>query len=220
MAEQPGRHPAFDFIGGNAALDFSNTLGGLRGGTTHEHLRGYSDLAAWAVQASLLDRRTARSLRRTAKRKPQVSGRVFARSLAAREALYAVFSAAAARENAPTAALDLINGELSAALSRLRIKPIHEGFVWELPGDDAALDLPLWAVVREAAELLTSNRLGQVRECSGDACSWLFLDTTRNHSRLWCDMRGCGNRAKVRRHRTRHRRPSEPLGDIRSKTRL
>ena len=47
---------------------------------------------------------------------------------------------------------------------------------------------------------------GFIRECDGDTCGWLFLDTTRNHSRRWCDMRGCGNRAKVRRHRQKQRR--------------
>jgi predicted RNA-binding Zn ribbon-like protein len=28
----------------------------------------------------------------------------------------------------------------------------------------------------------------------------LFLDTSRNRSRRWCDMKDCGNRAKVKRH--------------------
>lgn len=92
---------------------------------------------------------------------------------------------------------------MPAALGRMRIKSTEEGFVWELSGGDPALDLPLWSVIREAAELLTSGRLAQVRECAGDACSWLFLDTTKNHSRRWCSMRGCGNRARVRRHRAK-----------------
>ncbi|MGA2590961.1 MAG: CGNR zinc finger domain-containing protein [Bryobacteraceae bacterium] len=36
-------------------------------------------------------------------------------------------------------------------------------------------------------------------------CGWMFLDTTRNRSRQWCDMRDCGNRAKVRRFREKRR---------------
>ena len=31
-------------------------------------------------------------------------------------------------------------------------------------------------------------------------CTWIFLDETKNHSRRWCSMRDCGNRAKARRH--------------------
>jgi predicted RNA-binding Zn ribbon-like protein len=39
-----------------------------------------------------------------------------------------------------------------------------------------------------------------VRICSSDGCDWLFFDQTRNRSRRWCEMKGCGNRAKARRH--------------------
>jgi predicted RNA-binding Zn ribbon-like protein len=45
-------------------------------------------------------------------------------------------------------------------------------------------------------------------------CRWSFYDNTRNGSKRWCLMtaagpgsRGCGNIAKVRRHRERARRP-------------
>jgi predicted RNA-binding Zn ribbon-like protein len=33
----------------------------------------------------------------------------------------------------------------------------------------------------------------------------MFLDLSRNHSRRWCDMTSCGNRAKARRYYTRHK---------------
>jgi predicted RNA-binding Zn ribbon-like protein len=44
-----------------------------------------------------------------------------------------------------------------------------------------------------------------VRQCGGESCGWLFLDTSRNRSRQWCDMRDCGNLAKVRRFRERQK---------------
>jgi predicted RNA-binding Zn ribbon-like protein len=40
-----------------------------------------------------------------------------------------------------------------------------------------------------------------VRLCADASCAWLFLDTTRNRTRRWCDMKECGNRNKVRRFR-------------------
>jgi predicted RNA-binding Zn ribbon-like protein len=46
-----------------------------------------------------------------------------------------------------------------------------------------------------------------MRECGGSACTWLFLDHSRNRSRRWCSMETCGNRAKAHRH---YRRKSEP----------
>jgi len=69
--------------------------------------------------------------------------------------------------------------------------------------EGAALERVLWSVTLTAADLLTSGDLSQVRLCDGEDCGWLFLDTSRNHSRHWCDMKDCGNRAKVRRFRTR-----------------
>ena len=31
-------------------------------------------------------------------------------------------------------------------------------------------------------------------------CDWLFVDQSKNRSRLWCDMAVCGNRAKAKTH--------------------
>lgn len=51
----------------------------------------------------------------------------------------------------------------------------------------------------DAAVLLTSaERLRRVGACQ--ECRWLFVDSTRNHSRHWCDPADCGNRARQRRH--------------------
>ena len=59
----------------------------------------------------------------------------------------------------------------------------------------------LWPVVQSAVDLMTSPELDRVGQCADDrGCGWLFVDTTKNRSRRWCDMRDCGNRAKARRH--------------------
>ena len=61
------------------------------------------------------------------------------------------------------------------------------------------LDSLLWQIARSAADLLASEQLPFVRACSSKECEWFFLDTSKNHHRRWCDMKRCGNRAKVRR---------------------
>ena len=61
----------------------------------------------------------------------------------------------------------------------------------------------LWPIIRSSADLLVSDELELVKICDNDECRWLFLDTSRNHRRRWCDMKVCGNRAKVRRFRAR-----------------
>jgi predicted RNA-binding Zn ribbon-like protein len=42
------------------------------------------------------------------------------------------------------------------------------------------------------------GELSRLRICPN--CRWLFLDRSRNASRVWCDMAVCGNRRKARRH--------------------
>jgi predicted RNA-binding Zn ribbon-like protein len=57
------------------------------------------------------------------------------------------------------------------------------------------------------ADLMHRQQPSGLRRCDGDGCGWLFLDTTRNHSRRWCDPLDCGNRARVRSYAERRRRP-------------
>jgi predicted RNA-binding Zn ribbon-like protein len=58
------------------------------------------------------------------------------------------------------------------------------------------------------ADLLHRPDPTDLRRCDGEGCGWLFLDSSRNHSRRWCDPLDCGNRARVRSYSRRHRTPS------------
>lgn len=199
-------------IAGTPCLDFANTVTGLRGTDKEaEHLHGYGDLLSWAAQAALLTPDRARELQQTAGQSSARPAQVLARSVALREAIYAIFSALAAKEKAPAAALDLLNDEVVEAMTNARIVRKSGGFDWELPADACGLFLPLHAIARDAAELLTSRHLKEVRECSLETCGWLFLDETRNHSRQWCEMSVCGNRAKQTRFRNRSARAAALL---------
>ena len=61
------------------------------------------------------------------------------------------------------------------------------------------------AVALDAARILTSAERERVQSCGDPECGWFFLDTSRNHSRRWCNMQSCGNRNKVRRFYRRQR---------------
>ena len=61
-----------------------------------------------------------------------------------------------------------------------------------------------------ALSLVSSQEWRKVRICAN--CNWLFVDRSRNASRLWCDMSVCGNRRKAQRHyerRKAHQREAE-----------
>ena len=76
----------------------------------------------------------------------------------------------------------------------------------EWVSDPPRLDRMLWPIALSAAAVFGSDDVKRLKQCGGDRCGWLFLDTTRNHSRQWCRMADCGNVAKVRRFRRRQRR--------------
>lgn len=194
--------PKFEIIGGESCLDLANTVGHRRRSKPIDHLRSYDDLLEWSIQAGIITRARARELRRAAPRHPHRVADIFKRSLGLREAIYSIFSGVASGKNAPPAALEILNNELIEAMRNARIvSKTARGFDWQLPPEVCGLFYPLQAVTRSAAELLTSRHLKEVRECANDACGWLFLDETRNHSRLWCEMRVCGNRSKQARYR-------------------
>jgi len=197
----------FQFVGGQLCLDFANTVGGTRAGAAREYLHSYADFLCWCREAGLVSASGAGAMRQKATRRSTDAAGVFQRALALREAIYRIFSSLAWQGAPDEADLEPLNEELCKAHVRLRVVSRKRGFGWEWAQGDAALDGPLGPIARSAADLLTSRELlARVRQCAGDGCDWLFMDSTRNHSRRWCVMSDCGNRAKVRRHRQRRRR--------------
>ena len=64
------------------------------------------------------------------------------------------------------------------------------------------LDQVLASIAREAVHVLREHAEG-IRECGGDHCAIVYLDTSRSANRRWCSMTRCGNRHKVRERRAR-----------------
>jgi len=188
-------------------LDFVNTVGWRLTDHPSEYLRSYADLLEWGSQAGLLAPGQREGLLRQATQDPEGERETLSRALALREAIHQAVSLAIAGEPQDQDDVSVLNRELSIALSRLRVVPAGGAYGWDRGGDDGGvlLDSPLWPVAQSAAELLTSPKLGRVKVCAGEGCGWVFLDESRNASRVWCDSRDCGNRERVRRHLARKR---------------
>jgi predicted RNA-binding Zn ribbon-like protein len=166
-----------------------------------ERLNDYPNLVSWAQGKGVISEGEVQHLVRKAEIHPAQASAVLNQAITLRETIYRIFSAVAAGRSPETADLAALNVALSQGMAHLRIIHTPEGFVWDWDGGEDALDQMLWPVVRSAVDLLTSKELERVGECAGDrGCGWLFLDMSRNHSRRWCSMELCGNRAKVRRH--------------------
>ena len=200
MAETTTQTPIFEFTGNWLCLDFINTVEDRPTPHPRELLNSYQDLVNWTQQAHIITDDEAQHLLAEAAHNPKDASDVLQRAIALREAIHGIFFAIAENSSSTEANLAIFNTELAATMSRACIVPKANGFVWDWTGKENALERILWMVVKSAADLLISGELHDVRVCSAPDCQWLFLDTSKNHSRRWCDMKGCGNRAKVRRH--------------------
>lgn len=183
-------------------LEFANTVQWHASDHPLETLHSYLDLIVWAQGASRLSSREAEQLARVAQEQPGLAAEVFQRGIAVREAIYRVFVARLNNREAHADDLTCISNALSSALAHTQIRVADRGFVWLWDDHAMPLERVLWPIVRSAADILTSaDLLARVGQCADDrGCGWLFLDLSKNHSRRWCDINDCGNRAKQRRH--------------------
>jgi predicted RNA-binding Zn ribbon-like protein len=185
--------------GGVACLDFANTLDGRATAQPEELLRTYVDLVAWSEHSGLIDSATSARLRG---RNTDV---VLRTALNLREAIFQVFTAIGRGEPPPVLALDEVRRRYAEAATVACLVSDGGGlFEWHFDGDDP--DRAWWPIAVDAVRLLTTGPLDRVKTCAAEAgCIGLFLDTSKNRSRRWCTMQGCGIEAKVQRQAKRRR---------------
>jgi predicted RNA-binding Zn ribbon-like protein len=198
MSQSVGPKLFFEFIAGNLCLDFANTVNNRAGDQPEELLIDYSRLLLWAEEARVITNKTAESLRTAGQESPARARSTLRNATALRDALYDVFAAVARQRTAPEAQLAVLNTAVHDAFEHTQIVYGNRQFTWEWVRPEHSLDSMLWPVARAAMDLLTSEELIYVRLCAAKSCAWLFLDTTKNHRRRWCEMKTCGNRAKAK----------------------
>jgi predicted RNA-binding Zn ribbon-like protein len=174
-----------EFVTGNLALDYVATV--AERGTTHlESLNAPEDLAGWIAQAGIVDGPV------------RVTPAGFERAKAVREALFALVAAAIDGRPAPPGALRAVNEAAAVPPPR---PALADGALWH-EGD---LDAVLSALARAALELLGGPERARLKWCAGERCTRPFVDRSRDGRRRWCDMAGCGDRAKAAAYRARQR---------------
>ena len=198
------RAPRFDLIAGNVAFDFVNTLDD-RHIKPKELLSSYLDLARFAEDTGLLPPEEVDRLFERSQASPDEAEKALRWARELREAIHDVFWALIKEQPVPPAALARLNADAQSAAQYMRLMQVDDHFEWSFD-DLGSFDGIMWRLAHAAAELLTSDHLPFVRACLAKDCEWFFLDTSKNHHRRWCDMKRCGNRAKVRRFYARQKR--------------
>jgi predicted RNA-binding Zn ribbon-like protein len=188
-------------IGGALCVDFANTVHWRgRPDAPDDHLRTYADLVQWCWQAGAISDSRRRQLLRGGAQRPEVAARVVHEAVELRETLVRLLLGRDAERD-----LEKLNRLLGRAPPRVRVSRTGDGFEWVRSGGESLED-PLWPILWDGVDLLTSEGRDPVRVCGDVECGWLFLDASRGHRRRWCSMETCGNRAKARRHYARQRR--------------
>lgn len=177
-----------------------------------DQLREFDALLAWLVAHDAVDIERAQGLARRAELQPAAatatlmeSRRVRAtlRALAERGAGSTVTDHGEAPPMLAEAVLE-INRVLGRSAGTRRLELADDGRWVRLfaPTGDAFAGLMI-PIVESAADSLVVGELRRIRRCADPRCTVVFLDTSRNGGRRWCDMGTCGNRAKAARHRAR-----------------
>jgi len=190
----------FQLLAGNPVLDFANTLDyRFDPRRTIELMSSYERLVDFAQQSGLITENQARRLKSL--KNERAAERALRHAIQLREVIESVFRALLARMAPNKSSVEDLNRFLARARE-------HQTFHWKSGRLTQCFDdlernaeSPTWLLAVSAEALLTSPELAHVRACHEPSCRWLFLDHSKNHSRRWCAMELCGNRAKVRKFR-------------------
>jgi predicted RNA-binding Zn ribbon-like protein len=154
-----------------------------------EMVPGPAELHDWLVEHDLLD----------ADADPTAADHHHA--IEVREALRAMLLANAGLDLDPAAAT-VIDG--ASRRARLGVRFDAECQVRTAP-EAGGVDGAMGRLLALVAAAQVDGSWPRMKACLADDCQWAFYDRSRNRSAVWCDMRICGNRQKVRSYRERHR---------------
>ena len=203
--------PEFLLLGNDPALDLLNTTPVLASEPV-DLLPDYAALARWLAAAGLATAREGRELRERWQNSAQ-GLRALAEVKALREALRGILVATASGAAVSASWLETVN----AALGRAHVRQAIEWdarawrFSLRLSRDQEGAATASVRVAESIAALLSGKDLSCVRKCENPSCVLWFYDTSKNHTRRWCSMDLCGNRAKVAAHYRRNAGRSRTL---------
>jgi predicted RNA-binding Zn ribbon-like protein len=190
----PVTESSFPLLGNLPWLDFVNTEP-IRDGRRVDLLPDFGDLLDWLGAAGAVP---PDDLRRAARWQGRAEGRrVLRDALVFRSALRAGAERLADGKPAGDDMVRAVNRVLAWRPAYREL--IRDGKAWvsrARPVTSTPRQL-LVPIAESAAWLLEHGDPSLVRRCEGSSCVLLFYDTTRNRSRRWCSMDGCGSRAKA-----------------------
>jgi predicted RNA-binding Zn ribbon-like protein len=196
---------ARDFVGGDAALDFVNTVTG-RDQSPRDWLDSYARLLEWATLVRLLPERNLRALTKKLHTEPGAAGRALIRAKELREELFALINAVATGSAPPKSALTTLHEHWLRGIEAHEFRFENGRVVADVRPDSSDFELIAAMVAYRMVEHVLPQPVDRLRVCGGSNCAWVFIDSSKAGRRRWCDMAVCGNVAKAQRFYARSRR--------------
>jgi predicted RNA-binding Zn ribbon-like protein len=197
---------AIRLVGGSAVLDYLNTCDGRRPGTglleVVDKLSNLEDIVHWFRHADLIDDLEHQHFVAVVRRSSWHTVTAFEQLIDFREALYRLLLPMALDHSADQVSLDALNQALADTADQRLLVLTPAGVIWRWRVGDDLGSMTAGFIGRlavQASILLTSGDLSRLRACATPDCDWLFLDTSKNGRRRWCQMNVCGAREKVKR---------------------
>ncbi len=187
----------FLFVGNHPCLDFVNTQMIVKGEQT-DVLESFDDLVCWLVQAKLLTELQAVVARAELDRNETASLLEQAKNF--RAILRGLAERIVAHKSVPAAAIDAINQFLSRRPGYSQLVRRKGGFSQQFHSVATSAQDVLVPLAEAGSDMLCRIDLAKIKKCGNPVCILYFFDTTKNHTRNWCSMQGCGNRMKVAAH--------------------
>lgn len=197
-------------VGNNLSLDFINTKI-AENGQPKDLLENFTNLAAWTIAVGLLEKSKAERLIDEWKDSAEIAD-AFTRAINFREVLREMYANLSRGKAIGKRAIAAINAEIQNQSGAIEIKKTENGFEKLFRADFKEPRQLLAPVAESAADLLCYGNPAHIKKCENSECVLYFYDTTKNHSRRWCSMAGCGNRAKAAAHYRRVREAKHTSG--------
>lgn len=185
-------------------VTFANTLEFTRGLPT-DHVEEPSALLAWLKENGLLNERGRAMEAQRLRRDPAEAQRRLERFRYLRDLVHTIAERVNDGHRPTREQIRDLNHILRHGLHYHQLVSDAEGNRYSVTQVGDHLDQARATIASSLANFLAQDDPHRLRTCANDECREVFIDRSPTGRRRWCDMRICGNRAKVARHRSRAR---------------
>lgn len=185
-------------------ISFANTLEYERGKPV-DAVPDVTSLLDWLRERRLLSGRGHAAEAARLRRDGEESARRVERFHHLRAVLHAIAEEVDQSGHPTSAQLRDLNHILRHGLHYHQIERDPDGTRYTFAQVGDRLDQARATIASSLAQFLADDAPSRLRVCANPGCRFLFIDRSPTGRRRWCDMRTCGNQAKVARHRARAR---------------